>query len=154
MRYLGIEYGKKRIGLALSDEGGKLAFPQEIAQNDSYALGRIGKIVKEENVGEVVIGESLNSLGDPNKVMEEIKIFAKKLETEFYLPVRLQKEFFTSVEARRYQGTGAKAGVKAAARNTRRTVTKNSSKADAKAAALILQRYLDRMNNKKAQAYE
>ena len=154
MRFLGIDYGKKRIGLALSDENGRLAFPKEIVQNDLDAFGRIREIVKEEDVGEIVIGESLNSIGDPNKVMEEIKNFAKKIETEFCLPVRLQKEFFTSVEARRYQETGIKAGVKVVARNTRRTITKNSSKADAKAAALILQRYLDRINNKKTQTYE
>ena len=104
---------------------------------------RIGEIIKKENVEEIVVGESLNSSGKPNSVMAEIKKFAEKLSKEFFLPVRLEKEFFTSIEARRYDTFGVRPGAKVRAKSA-------AERADAKAAALILQRYLDRINNKKA----
>ncbi|HEU0086001.1 MAG TPA: Holliday junction resolvase RuvX [Candidatus Paceibacterota bacterium] len=130
MRYLGIDYGKKRIGLAISDEAGQLAFPKEILENSEKlrqnVFTRIGEIINEEKVEEMVVGDSFDYKGEPNAVMIEIRQFVESLQKEFSLPVRMQKEFLTSVEARRYQ--------------------EGSAKADAGAAALILQRYLDRIN--------
>lgn len=129
MRFLGIDYGTKRIGLALSDDGGTLAFPKEIIVNDKMKLQKISEIVTAEKVEEIVIGESLNFQGEPNAIMEEVKVFIKELLQELKIPVYLEKEFLTSVEARRYEEKG--------------------EKADAKAAALILQRFLDRRSRQK-----
>ncbi len=128
MRYLGIDYGEKRIGLALSDPEGRLAFPREIVPNGRNRMCRIVEVAEEEKVDEIVLGESLDSEGKPNEIMREINKFASELASRLSLPIRLEKEFFTSVEARRYRGS--------------------EERADASAAALILQRYLDRMNNK------
>lgn len=135
-RFLGIDYGAKRIGLAISDENGVLAFPKEIAQNNPLVFKRIGEIIKAENVSEIVMGESTDFSGQPNAVAAEIGAFAEKLEKEFNLPVHKQKEFLTSVEARRHQDFGGQA------RQHRK-----EKYADASAAALILQRYLDRINS-------
>ncbi len=126
MRYLGIDYGEKRIGLALSDEAGKMAFPKEVLENGPKAIGQIGQMVKEESVGGIIVGESVNSSGRPNYIMKAIEEFAEKARAELCLPVNMQKEFFTTVEARRLAGS--------------------ESPADANAAALILQRYLDKIN--------
>jgi len=126
MRFLGIDYGKKRIGLALSDDEGRLAFPKEILFNDKKFFLRLAEIIKEEEIGEIVLGDSEDFKGKPNEVMEEINDFAKELKEKFSVPVFFQKEFLTSVEARRYQA--------------------KREKADARAAALILQRYLDKIN--------
>ena len=47
-RFLGIDYGTKRIGIAISDEEGKLAFPKEIVLNSTDTLKKIGEIIKKE----------------------------------------------------------------------------------------------------------
>ena len=127
MRFLGIDYGTKRIGLSISDEEGQIAFPKEIIPNDRDALRRIGEVVKKEKVSTIVVGESTNFAGLPNKVALEADSFTEELKVKFNIPVEKQKEFLTSVEARRYGEKG---------------------EVDHSAAALILQRFLDRKNKK------
>jgi putative Holliday junction resolvase len=124
-RFLGIDYGTKRIGLAISDEGATLAFPKEVLLNDKNTFSRLAEVVKSENIIEIVVGESTNFAGGVNPVGSEIEAFISELTKYFPLPIRKQKEFLTSVEARRYKDKDRQSGV------------------DAGAAALILQRYLD-----------
>jgi putative holliday junction resolvase len=124
MKLLGIDYGEKRVGIATSDEGGILAFPKEILDNDKNLVAKIKKICEEEKIEKIVLGESVNDKGELNKIMEKITHFKEELEKEIKLPVYFEKEFMTSLEARRYQ--------------------ENLKRVDASAAALILQRYLDR----------
>ncbi len=133
MRFLGVDYGTKRIGVAISDEGGTLAFPKEIVPNDANVHKRLAEVIKEEDISEIVVGESANFAGLPNALSEGIEIFIGELKTQFEIPVHKQKEFLTSVEARRYKNPGNSGG----------------NSVDASAAALILQRYLDKTNNKK-----
>ena len=128
MRFLGIDYGTKRIGVAISDENHSLAFPKEIIQNDSNTFNKIGDIIKRESVGKFVVGESVDFSGKLNVLSGRIEFFISELKRRFKLPVYKQKEFLTSVEARRYQ---VKPG-----------------HVDASAAALILQRYLDRSDKR------
>ena len=123
MKYLGIDYGTKRIGVAISDEDGSFAFPKEILGVDN-AIDNIVKIVGEDVVGGIVIGESLASNGEDNDVVVAVKSFAKKLELKTSLPIFFIREDFSSVEAHRYQ-------------------TKKGSRDDS-AAAVILQRFLDK----------
>ncbi len=82
-------------------------------------------------IHEIIIGESVDQNGKPNDIMKEVRSFAVNLEDALDLPIRFEKEFMTSVEARRMQ--------------THHIV-------DDSAAALILQRYLDKVN--KVTAYE
>lgn len=127
MKILGIDYGSKRVGIAVSDEGGTLAFPKEIILNDKNLLTKLNNIVEEENVEEIVVGESVDFRGVANPIGEDIKEFIQDLTLNFMLPVHTEKEFLTTVEARRY-GEG--------------------KQVDSSAAALILQRYLDRKGRK------
>lgn len=120
MKYLGIDYGTKRIGLALSDEERSFAFPLNII-SPKEALGEIQNIIEKEGVIGIVIGRSVASNGLPNELSEDIENFAKKLEK--LAPVFFQREGFSSVEAHRYQ-------------------TKKGNRDDS-AAAIILQRFLD-----------
>jgi putative Holliday junction resolvase len=143
MKFLGIDYGTKRIGLAMSDENGKLAFPKEIILANNSAVKKIGEILKQENITEVVVGESMDFLGKENKVEDSIKLFILELGKNFSIKIHREKEFLTSVEARKMG-------------NTKSTFQKNEShsrikktddkKVDASAAALILQRFLDKFN--------
>ena len=129
MKYLGIDYGTKRIGIAISDSDGVFAFPNSIIENtkkDAQVFSTLLNIIEKENIKKIILGESLDYGGKQNKIMKEIKKFSEKIQKEFSLPVHFEKEFLTSVEARRYKD--------------------NKREADASASALILQRYLDRIN--------
>ena len=141
MKILGIDYGTKRVGLAMSDDGGSIAFPKEIIKNDSSTLKHIEKLVKIENIEEIVIGESLDLDGTQNKVNEKILGFAKELESNFGIKVFFQKEFMTSVEARKTTVFKSSLNQTQASSRVKKEL---GGKVDAKAAALILQRYLDR----------
>jgi len=139
MKFLGIDYGSKRIGLAISDEGHTFAFPKKVINNDINTIDEIGKILKENKVLEIVVGESVDSNGEPNPIMDDIENFIQELGKKFSLPIHKQKEFFTSVEARGRSGKEIN--------NSRQIAKKENNRVDASAAALILQRYLDKRNN-------
>lgn len=142
MRFLGIDYGTKRIGLAVSDENGTLAFPKEILLNDSETFTKLGEILQQENIGEVVVGESVDFSGKLNALSARIEIFISELKDRFGLPVHKQKEFLTSVEARRY---GSLKDLSPSQAHSKVKQIKRG-RVDASAAALILQRYLDKVN--------
>lgn len=86
-------------------------------------MEEIGEITKKENISEIVIGESKNFAGEPNKIMSDINKFKDKLESELNLPVNLEPEFLTSVQAKKFTG--------------------ENKMHDASAAAIILQSFLD-----------
>ena len=98
-RFLGIDYGTKRIGVAISDENGTLAFPKEIVPNDLNSFKRISEIINKEKVREIVVGESVDFSGKLNALSGRIEVFILELEEKFKLPIHKQKEFLTSVEA-------------------------------------------------------
>lgn len=129
MRYLGIDYGAKRIGIALSDEGGKIAFPRETLSGDfEKILAKIGEICAREKVGQVVVGLPLSFEGRETAQTEETKNFAEKLKKATSLPVEFENEILTSrmVERDIKEGRIKK------------------EKIDAASAAIILQSYLDK----------
>jgi putative Holliday junction resolvase len=130
MRYLAIDYGKKRVGLAISDEEGKIAFPLEVIENvgDEELLDSIQKICEEKGIKEVVIGESKNFKGDDNTIMIDIKNFIEKFKNKISLPIQMHPEFMTSQQVER--GIG------------------KNEMLDASAAAIILQSHLDLQRNK------
>lgn len=123
MRYLGVDHGEKRVGIAISDDEGKIAFPcKTVVPKD--AVKKIKSVVKKEAIGKIIICLPL-SLG--NRETEQTKIvrrFAEKLHTSLTIPVEFENEIFTTRMAK-------DAG----------TEKKN---ADAVAAAIILQSYLDK----------
>ena len=144
-RFLGVDYGTKRIGLAISDENNTLAFPKEILPNDIHMFKRLGEIVKENNIGEFVVGESIDFSGKLNALSARIEVFILELIEKFNLPIHKQKEFLTSVEARRY---GSLQDLSPSQAHSKVKQVK-SGRVDAGAAALILQRYLDKKNQQK-----
>ena len=141
MRFLGIDYGTKRIGLAISDDNGQIAFPKEIVLNDSNTFKTIGKIIEKEKINEIVIGESVDFSGKLNALSVRIEEFILDLKEKFEIPINKQKEFLTSVEARRGGNTKE---ILTQKQSHSRLKDKKRGRVDAGAAALILQRYLDR----------
>ena len=143
-RILGIDFGTKRIGVAVSDENGTLATPKEIILNDAGTFKKIAEIIKKEKIVEIVIGESVDFSGALNALSARIEVFILELTEKFGLPIHKQKEFLSSVEARR--GKDGKTELNRSQAHSKVKQIK-SGRADAKAAAIILQRYLDKRNH-------
>lgn len=129
MRYLGIDYGTKKVGIAVSDESGQMGFPHSVLPNDERLLSSIVALLRKEDAEAIVMGESLALDGSDNPVAKEAKAFAEALKAEAGVPVYFEMEAFTTQEAGR--------GIDGARGGTREGV-------DAQAAALILTSYLGR----------
>lgn len=127
MKYLAVDYGKKYIGLAVSDDSGVMAFPLHVLKNNKTVIPVIQKICKERDIGQIIIGDSVDQKGEKNNIAEDAEKFAKMLEKDTGLKIAYEKEQFTSAHAR--HGGGETVG-----------------RIDAAAAALILQRFLDKIN--------
>lgn len=123
MRILGIDYGTKRVGVAMSDEAGQFAMPLVVLKNGKDLIGEICGLLEENSAKEVVLGESKNYKGEDNAIMKAGLELKKSLEAKGFV-VHLEPEFMTSVEAERFQG--------------------KNEMSDASAAAIILQSYLDK----------
>lgn len=141
MRYLGIDYGSKRVGLSISDEGGNIAFPYKVVKNDLMILDEIHNICGQEEVSAIVVGESTDVSGAHNKIMGSIEEFKRNLEAELDLPIYFEKEFMTSV----YSSIQKSKNIFSAKKIKNIEKEKN----DSLAATLILQRFLDRKNQNK-----
>lgn len=121
MKYIGIDYGSKKIGIARSDASGTMAFPLSVIPNDAQHKTLFALITKE-NPDAIVIGESKNLDGADNALTNAITELVTDLTLQFGVPVHTAPEHFTSIEAKR---------------NTKKEL------ADASAAALILQGFID-----------
>lgn len=146
MKYLGVDYGAKRVGLSLSDEDGIMAFPYKIIKNDMELIDTIHNICGVEEISAIVLGESMDLSGKPNKIMGSIEELKRNLEGELDLPIYFEKEFMTSLFARGNQGKEINNAKKVASRAAIQGGV--NKKIDDSAAALILQRYLDRKNQR------
>jgi putative Holliday junction resolvase len=125
MQILGIDYGRRKIGIALGDERLVEGLTVIRYEDEKKALEKIIKIIKKEKVNEIVIGISEGQIG------EESRKFGEKLGKKVNLPVHFQDETLTTWDA---QALSIIAGIK---RKKRRALE------DAYSAALILQNYLD-----------
>ncbi len=122
MKYLGLDYGTKRIGIAISDDNGEFAFPKGIV-SPRDAVAEIVALCEKEGIGAIVIGKSVASNGMDNDIVPATEKFKETLSKAIQLPMFFQQESFSTVEAHRYQ-----------------TAAGNR---DDSAAAIILQRFLD-----------
>lgn len=136
MRYLGIDYGSKRIGLSISDEDGLIAFPYKVVLNNLLLIDTIHNICGVENISAIVLGESVDSLGNKNKIMGSIEEFKRNIEADLNIPVYFEKEFMTSIHSDSLENKNIF--------NARKIKKEKTEKDDSKAATLILQRFLER----------
>ena len=134
MKHLGIDYGTKKIGLALSDEGGSMGFPHSIIPNSSKAVEQICALMAKEDARALVVGESLDHHGKENAIAAAAKALGEEVSTRCGVPVYYEWEGYTSAAARRALGKDD-AKRKSRAPKTREDI-------DASAAALILTSYL------------
>ncbi|OGM28388.1 hypothetical protein A2962_02695 [Candidatus Woesebacteria bacterium RIFCSPLOWO2_01_FULL_39_61] len=127
MKVLAIDYGRKKIGVAVANSESNLAEPLSVIRFETQeeAIKRVSEIAKIENVAKVIVGVS------EGEMAKETKMFGKKLEEELKIAVIYQDETLSTQEA---QVLSIKAKIK---RKKRRELE------DAYSAALILQNYLD-----------
>ena len=104
MRLLGIDYGMKRVGLALTDEAGLMAFPLKVVENDRELVANLTALIEEKGVEEVVIGHSKNREGGDNPIQARIEELMTDLTLALGIPVHLEPEQYTTQEAIREQG--------------------------------------------------
>jgi len=132
-RIMAIDYGTKRIGLALTDPLMTFAYPFKTIFNDSNLWTELTKIVQDQNISKIILGYPLKENGKPATITEEVLKFKKKLEKLFKLEVILIDERYTSSIAQEI---------------INKTVTKKSKRKDKGlldkgSAAIILQDYLN-----------
>ena len=139
MRALGIDYGLRRIGLALSDRSGTLASPFAVLQRPAsgketlrIVSAEVARLAAEDDGLEaVVVGWPRRLDGTPNDQTPLVEAFARALGAAVTMPVVLQDERLTSHEADERLAVGE------------RDWRKRKRKLDAAAAAIVLQDYLD-----------
>lgn len=100
-RLIGLDLGKKNIGVATSDRDKNIATPRFILKRKSNEkdIEIINKFIKENNVGGVVIGLPLNSRENETKSSEFVRNFTKVFDEKVNLPIFLQNEYLSSFEA-------------------------------------------------------
>ena len=133
MRFLGVDPGQKRIGLALSDEEGRLAFPLRTVERTSreQALAEVAAEAVGRGVAGIVVGLPLRMDGTEGPVARSARALAEELSARAGVPVELWDERFTSAAAARGLD---EAGVHGSARK---------AVLDQAAAVVLLQSYLD-----------
>jgi putative Holliday junction resolvase len=132
-----VDFGLRRIGLALSDEGQQLASPLRALRIDAVAAapGAVASAAREVEAGAVVVGAPLGLEGEEGRIeLRRVKRFASALRRATGLPVHLVDESLSSREAEGARGGGGRA--------------RDDDSLHAAAAAVILQRWLDEVKRR------
>ena len=129
---MAVDPGRRRIGIALSDELGVLASPLTVIEHRDRVddLARLGSLIRQHQPEILLVGLPLLPSGDAGRQARYCEGFAEALRQEFGLPVQLWNESYSTVEARRR-------------RNDRGRARGRGLALDAEAAAIFLQEYLD-----------
>jgi len=99
MRYLAIDYGTKRTGLAICDAAETIASPLGVLHGQKELLKKITEIVEAENVEAIVLGLPLNMSGSESSQTKLVRKFAEQLKKHLSVPVHLQDERLSSFGA-------------------------------------------------------
>ncbi len=137
-RILGIDFGERRMGLALSDPLGIIAQPYLTfdTKKDGDFFKKIEELIEKEDIGEIVLGMPRNMDGSIGEKGKQVLEFSKKLSSRIKIPIVFWDERLSSVESSR---TLREAGAR----------MKTHKKAvDKLSAALILRGYLDNLKRK------
>ena len=135
---LGIDLGKKRTGIAVSDINQKIASPLKVIENMKFneILNILEKIVNERNICAIIVGDPINMDGSIGPKSQSSRSFIKNLSKELDIPILLWDERLTTVSAER---SLLEADI---SRKKRQKVI------DKIAASIILQNFLDYLNTK------
>ncbi|MDZ7763972.1 MAG: Holliday junction resolvase RuvX [Melioribacteraceae bacterium] len=136
-RILAIDYGKKRIGLAITDPLKLFAIPHSTIPNDSKTINYLALLIKEKFVSEVILGNPVKESVEDSELSKEIRKFKEDLEQFCSIETTLVDERYSSeIAFRRIIET-----------TPSKKKRRNKSLIDKNAAAIILEDYLKMQNN-------
>jgi len=135
--YMGIDYGKTRIGVSVSDQTGTIASAVGTHHEglDGSIFDYLKNIINKRSVETIVIGLPLTADGRETESVEMVRKFARLLIERFSLPVEFCDERYSSKEADQWLRMNGKKG-------------RSKGETDAVAAEIILQQYLDGLGSK------
>ena len=132
LRFLGIDHGTRRIGVAYGDDiGVATPLPALTAEDPLKRWASLGALIRERRITEVVLGLPLNMDGSSGPKAKEVEVFALRIQSEFGLPVHMVDERLTSYEA------------ESTIPPSKRRDLRKAGLVDSRAATIILQDYLD-----------
>lgn len=135
MNTLGIDWGEKRIGLAFADELGiALPLPAAVAASKKERMQQIESVIEQRRVQRLVVGYPLNMDGSVGFKAKEVDVFIVELEKRFNLPVHRVDE--------RLSSHSVEQGLK----GQKKKPDRKSGEVDSRAAALILQDFVEEQN--------
>lgn len=132
-RIMGLDYGRKRLGIAISDPLKTFAYSFTTISNDKNKFFELKKIINEKFIIKIILGIPNETKTSESSVVQEIKKFKSELEIKFKISVLLWDETYTSVIAKQQIIQSVKGKMK----------RRDKSLLDMNAAAIILQEYLD-----------
>ena len=130
---MGIDFGEKRIGIALSDPLLIFAYPFMTLQNDLAFINNLSKIILEKNITKVILGLPSSKFKSSEELSKKVQKLKQEIETKFIIEVIFWDEEFSSAIAKE----------KVIESVTKKSKRKNKDLLDKYAAAIILQEYLD-----------
>lgn len=101
MRLLALDWGEKRIGAAISDEGQTIAFPLEEFFDPTTAVEEIKNLIAKDSIEKVLIGNPLMLSGQKGPAAKKVQLFAEKLKKETDIEVEFIDERFSTVAAQK-----------------------------------------------------
>ena len=123
MNILGIDYGKKRIGLAWVGTDLGVVLPYGVINNEQVMMSKLGELIEEEKVDKIIVGLPIGLDGKENNNTEKVREFVKELKNNVDVLIEFIDERFSSKQADQMGGDVSR---------------------DEKAAMVILQSYLDK----------
>ena len=135
-RFLALDFGTKRIGVALTDPLKIIAQPQAVVANSAQMFSAIQKLVIDQRVGRIIVGNPIRLNGKPGPAQDAVAQFVEQLSAVVTVPIVLWDERMTSAEANKRM-------IESGIRRERR-----KELVDSMAAALLLQNYLQATGGK------
>ena len=132
-RLMGLDYGEKRVGVALSDPLLTFAYPFTTLQNDPELLANLSKIIIEKKIKKIILGLPSERFKSSNKLAEKVKKLKEEIESNNKIEVVLWDEEYTSLIAKE----------KIVESVSKKSKRKNKELLDQHSAAIILQEFLD-----------
>ena len=149
-RILALDYGRKKIGMALADLRARVAEPYDTLErvNRNEDMRRLRELVRDQSVKQILIGLPLRLDGSAGEMAEEVKRFAERVRKQIGVPVDLVDERLTSWQAEQLleQEFGRRITHKETPHGRKKVARATDGKytVDAVAALVILREYLER----------
>lgn len=130
---MGIDFGEKRIGIALSDPLLIFGYPFTTLQNDLTFMNNLSKIIREKNIAKVILGLPSSKFKSSAELSKKVQTLKQEIESKFKIEVILWDEEYTSAIAK----------ARVIESVTKKSKRKNKDLLDKHSAAIILQEYLE-----------